>query len=121
MKRTHLSFYYLIGYLIPSGLALLLVPQVALKLLFSSGAYGDLMPRVVGIFALVLGILVLQIVRFRIEKLYTTIIAVRAVILVVLFALYLYSLDPLFLSLMVVVGFGFVLSSTCYWLDTHSK
>ena len=36
MKRTHYSLYYLIGYLIPGGLALLLVPQLALKFMFST-------------------------------------------------------------------------------------
>jgi uncharacterized protein YjeT (DUF2065 family) len=63
MKRTHYSPYYLIGYLIPGGLALLLAPQLALKLMFSSGQYGDVLPRVVGMLMVALGIFVMQAVR----------------------------------------------------------
>jgi uncharacterized protein YjeT (DUF2065 family) len=120
MKRTHLSLYYLIGYLIPAGIALLIVPQLALKLLFSNGSYGDVMPRLVGMVLLALGILVLQLVRHRLEVLYTTVLAVRGGMLVILLGLYLYSRDPLFLSLLVVVGFGFLLTGVSYWLDWQS-
>ncbi len=120
MKRTRLSLFYLIGYLIPSGLALLLLPQLTLKLLFSNGDYGDVMPRLVGVFALVLGILVFQIVRYRVEALYITILAARGGILVVLLGLLLYSHDPVFISLMAVIGLGVVLTSVSYWLDRQS-
>src|SRR5207247_735630 len=54
MPRTRLSLFYLIGYLVPSGLAFLLAPQLTLKLLFSNGSYGDVMPRLVGVFILTL-------------------------------------------------------------------
>ena len=81
MKKTHLSLYYLIGYLIPSGLLLLVAPQVALKLLFSNGSYGDVMPRLLGMVMLALGVFVLQAIRYRLEVLYTTALAVRAVML----------------------------------------
>src|SRR3970040_1728257 len=105
MKRTHLSLYYLVGYLIPAGIALITVPQIALKLLLSNGAYGDVLPRLVGVVLLALGIIVLQIVRLHIDALYTTTLMARAVILVCLFGLYLYARDPLFLVLIGVVGF----------------
>jgi len=113
--------FYLIGYLVFSGLALLLAPQLTLKLLFSNGSYGDVMPRLVGMFVLTLGVLAAQIVRHRIEALYTTLLAVRAGILVVLLGLFLYSGDPLFITLMVVVGLGVLLTGTSYWLDRQSK
>ena len=121
MRRTRLSLFYLIGYLVFSGLALLLAPQLTLKLLFSNGSYGDVMPRLVGMFVLTLGVLAAQIVRQRIEMLYTTLLAVRGGILVVLLGLYLYSGDPLFITLMVVVGLGVLLTGTSYWLDRQSQ
>lgn len=121
MHRTRLSLFYLITYLVFSGLALLLAPQLTLKLLFSNGSYGDVMPRLVGMFVLTLGVLVAQIVRLRIEPLYTTLLAVRGGILVILFGLFLYSGDPLFITLMVVVGLGVLLTGTSYWLDLRSK
>ncbi len=121
MKRTHLSLYYLFSYLIVAGLALMTVPQFALRLLFSNGNYGELMPRLLGVVLFALGVFVFQTVRHSVEVLYTTTLAVRAVILAVLLGLYLYSADPLFISLMVIVGFGFVLTGVSYWLDRQGR
>ena len=117
MKRTHLSLYYLVAYLILAGLALIVVPGFALKLLFSNGAYGDVMPRLLGVILLALGIVILQIVRLRLEALYSTTLIVRSIILVALLGLYLYAQDPLFLVLMAVVGLGVALTGISYWRD----
>ena len=117
MKKTHLSLYYLVGYLIPGGVALIIAPQWALKLLLSNGNYADVLPRLVGVLLLALGIVILQIVRIHVDVLYSTTLAVRSVILVCLFGLYLYSQDPLFLMLLGIVGLGFVLTGISYWLD----
>lgn len=48
MHRTRLSLLYLAGYLTFAGLALLLVPTFALRLLFSNGDYGGVFPRLAG-------------------------------------------------------------------------
>ena len=117
MKRTHLSLYYLFTYLILAGLALITAPQFALKLLFSNGSYGDVMPRLLGVVLLALGIVIFQIVRLQAEALYSTTLIVRSIILVCLFGLYLYARDPFFLVLIGVVGLGVVLTGTSYWLD----
>ena len=117
MKKTHLSLYYLVGYLIPAGVALIIAPEWALKLLLSNGNYGDVLPRLVGVILLALGMVILQIVRLHVDVLYSATLIVRSVILVCLFGLYLYSLDPLFLTLLGIVGFGFVLTSISYWSD----
>jgi hypothetical protein len=119
MHKTRLSLFYLAGYTIPSGLLLLLVPQVALQLLFSNRVadYGDIMPRLVGAVVLALAMIVVQVIRLRVEALYTTFIAVRAVLVTCLALLYFYSRDPLFISLFVVVGLGFVLTVAGYLAD----
>ena len=117
MKRTHLSLYYLTTYLILSGLALIAAPQLALRLLFSNGNYGDVLPRLLGVIMLALGIVVFQIVRLQIEALYSTTLIARSIILPCLIGLYIYSHDPFFLVLIGVVGLGFILTSTSYWLD----
>jgi hypothetical protein len=121
MKRTHYSLYYLIGYLIPGGLALLLALQLALKLMFSTGEYGDVLPRFVGLLMVALGIIVSQAVRHRLEVLYPTALIVRSGMLPVMLGLYLYSGDPLFITLLVIVGFGVVLTGGSYWLDRRDK
>jgi hypothetical protein len=58
VKRTHLSLYYLAGYLLPAGalLLLLLVPEFATKLLLSNRTYDDAPFRLVGILLIGLGI-----------------------------------------------------------------
>ena len=117
MRRTHLSLFYVAAYLVAAGIALMFVPSLALKLLFSSGTYGDVMPRLLGVVLLALGLVVVQIIRHRVEGLYTTTLGVRAIIVASLVALFVYSKDPLFISLIVVVGIGMILTGTSYLLD----
>jgi len=117
VRRTRLSFFYLAAYLLGAGVALVLVPSLALKLLFSNGNYGDVMPRLLGVVLLALGLIIVQIMRHRVDVLYPTTLGVRAVIVVGLVALFIYSKDPLFISLMVVVGIGMILTGTSYLLD----
>lgn len=121
MKRTRLSLFYLAGYLLLSGIFLIVAPQFALRLLFSNGEYGDVMPRLLGVVLFALGVVIVQIIRFRLDVLYTTTLFVRGVILLVLLALYLYSRDPFFLVLLGVVGLGVVLTTTSYLLDRKNK
>ena len=68
MRLTRLSLYYVVAYLAVAGLSLLLVPQFALSLLLSNNApaYGDVMPRFVGMTLIGIDILVFQIVRLSI-------------------------------------------------------
>lgn len=121
MKRTHMSLYYLIGYLIPGGIALLTFPQLTLKLFFSNSNYGDVLPRFVGMLMLALGIIVLQAVRHRLEVLHPTALIVRSGMLPIMLGLYLYSGAPLFITLLLVVGIGVMLTGVSYWLDRRSK
>jgi hypothetical protein len=117
MRRTNLSLIYVATYLLASGVFLLLVPRLALHLLFSTGDYGDILPRLAGLLLLGLGILVVQIVRYRLSALYTTTLAVRVVFCIGFVVLYVMSRDPLFLVLIGVVGVGVVATSVSYVLD----
>jgi small basic protein len=116
-----LSLYYLATYLLGAGIALILVPSLALTLLFTRGHYGDVLPRLLGVVLLALGIVIVQIIRHRLEVLYTTTLLVRVFIMVVLAALLVYSGDPLFISLMVVVGLGMVFTGASYLSDRRAK
>ena len=121
MRRTRISLFYVIGYLLPGGLGLLVAPQLALKLLFSNGTYSDVMPRMVGLMMLALGVFVLQIVRKKIEALYLTALAVRSAMLPVLMWFYAASRDPLFAALLGIVGFGVVYTGVSYRLDLRDR
>lgn len=114
MRLTHLSLYYLAGYLLSAGVALMLAPALALALLLSNGQYGDVLPRLLGVVLFALGVFVAQIIRHRLTVLYPTTLAVRAVILTVIAALYATSGDPFFLVLLGIVGLGFILTGAAY-------
>ena len=121
VRRTRLSLFYLATYLLGAGVALIVVPSLALTLLFAKGHYGDVMPRLLGVVLLALGIVIVQIIRHRLEVLYTTTLLVRVFIMLVLAGLLVYSGDPLFISLMVVVGLGMVLTGTSYLSERRTK
>jgi hypothetical protein len=120
VRRTRLSFYYLAAYLLGAGTALVFAPSLALRLLFASGHYGDVMPRLLGVVLFALGLVIVQIMRHRLEVLYTTTLVLRAFIVAVLVGLLIYSRDPLFIALLVVVGFGMVLTGASYLADRRS-
>lgn len=120
MRTTRLSLFYLATYLVGAGVALVAAPGLALTLLFSNGHYGDVMPRLLGVVLFTLGVVVVQIIRHRVEALYTTTLAVRLVIVLVLAGLFVYSHDPLFISLFVVVGIGMILTGSSYVRDRRS-
>ena len=120
VRRTRLSLYYLAAYLVGAGIALIVAPSLALKLLFASGQYGDVLPRLLGVVLLALGIVIVQIIRHQVEVLYTTTLIVRTLIVAVLIGLFIYSHDPLFISLVVVVVFGMVLTGSTFLLDRRS-
>jgi uncharacterized protein YjeT (DUF2065 family) len=122
MRRTRLSLFYLAGYLLPTGVLLLVAPDLSLRLLLSNGDYGsDVFLRVAGLLLLAIGIFVVQIIRLRAEVLYSTTLMVRAVFVVGFLGFYWYTHDPLFLVILGVVGLGVVLTSTSYWLDRHER
>jgi len=121
MNRTRLSLYYLAGYLTFAGLALLLVPTFALKLLLSNGDYGEVFPRLAGMLLVGLAILVTQIIRHRVEVLYPTTLVVRLFFLGVFAYLYLRSNDPFFLVVFGIVALGVILTGYSYLTErgTH--
>ena len=48
LPRTRLSLYYLVGYTLPVGVALMFVPQTTMNLLLTNHAYDDLGLRMFG-------------------------------------------------------------------------
>jgi uncharacterized protein YjeT (DUF2065 family) len=117
MPRTRISLIYVVTYLLGAGIFLLIAPRLALKLLFSTADYGEIMPRLNGLLLVGLGMFVLQIVRHRVVALYATALAVRGVFCAGFIALYLLSRDPFFLVLLGVVGVGMLMTSASYILD----
>ena len=120
MHRTNLSLYYLAGYLIPAGLLLLLVPEFATKLLLSNRTYDYAPFHLAGVLLLVIGILIAQIIRHKLEMLYSTTLVARALISATLLWLFLTTGDPFFAVILVIVLIGVCLTAVSYWLDRRS-
>jgi hypothetical protein len=114
MHRTRLSLFYLAGYLTFAGLALLLVPTFALRLLLSNGHYGEVFPRLAGMLLLGLAVLIIQIIRHRIDALYPTTLALRLFFLVVLAYLFVTSGDPFFMIVFGIVALGVLFTGYAY-------
>ena len=64
MRKTRLSLFYLLSYLTMTGLALLFVPQMTLKLLFANHEYSDAFVQVTGVLLLGLAIVVITIIQY---------------------------------------------------------
>jgi len=114
MKRTRLSFFYLISYLWLGGFGLLIAPQLSAALLQSNADYPDIMLRALGMFMIGIGIIIVQIVRYQIEVLYPTTLIVRLFFCVCLLLFFFTASDPLFLVLLGIVGLGLLLTGSCY-------
>lgn len=117
MRRTNLSLYYLAGYLVPAGLFLLLIPEFATKLLLSNRTYDYAPFHLVGVLLLVIGILVIQVIRHKLEMLYSTTLVARALISATLLWLFLATGDPFFAVILVIVLVGVGLTGVSYVLD----
>jgi uncharacterized protein YjeT (DUF2065 family) len=117
VSRALCSLYYPAFYLTAAGLGLVLAPDLALKMFFSSGHYGDVMPRMAGATTLALGILVVQIIRLRVEGLYATLVGARVMLCAVWLSLFFYTRDPFFLIVFVMVAVGMIWTAVGLLLD----
>ena len=114
MSRTRISLYYLASYLLFGGVGLVFFPGPSLKLFLSTGNYDFSMVRLTGVLLIGLAIIVIQVIRHRVEVLYPTTLLVRLVILVVLIWNYSAAGDPLFLVLTCIVGLGVLITGSSY-------
>ena len=121
MPKTRLSLFYLAGYLIPAGLLLLFAPTFSTRLLLSNGQYGEIFPRLAGMLLIGLGLLIVQMIRLRLDVLYSTTLAIRLFFCVCLLVFYFLSQDPFFLVLLAIVGFGLVFTGVSYFMDRQQK
>jgi len=117
MRRTHLSLYYLAGYVLPAGVLLVFVPTFATTLLLSNVTYDEPPLRLAGLVLIALGILIVQIIRHSVEALYTTTLAVRSVLSLGLLALLISTGNPFFGVVLIVVLIGVALTGASYLVD----
>ena len=111
MPKTRLSLYYTATYLLFGGFGLLLTPDLTMVLLLSNVNYHTIIIRAVGMLFIGLGFLVVQIIRMDVRSLYPSVVLICGVYSVCLVAFYLMTLNPFFLTLLVIVIIGIVLTS----------
>jgi hypothetical protein len=121
MQRTRLSLFYLGSYLSIIGAGLLFAPHGTLKILQSSGDYGDVFPRVAGMLMSGLGLSIFGIIRARSSELYPATLLIRAYFIACIVAFYAMTRDSFFLVLVGIVGLGLVLTLGSYLVDRRSS
>ncbi|MDH3471436.1 MAG: hypothetical protein OEM94_08995 [Acidimicrobiia bacterium] len=99
---------YVVGYLTFGGLGMAIVPDQFLDLFQSNQEYGDVMPRVVGMFMITLAAFIAMTIYFEDYKYYPFSIAARTFIVLVLFAVYFIDRDPFFLVINAIVLVGLI-------------
>ena len=123
MKIARISMFYLVGYLLPAGVLLLVAPRFVFETFQSSQpeSYGDVIPRVAGALAIALGLIVGQIIRFRLEMMHSTLVGVRVFLVGTWIWLYTRTHDPFFLILAAIVGFGAALTAVGLAVDKRES
>lgn len=114
MKKTRLSLYYLASYLLIGGFSMLFFPNFTLKLFLSNGDYGEIMPRLAGMFLVGIGLLISRIIQVGDDALYSVTLIVRGFFLICFLWLYYLSKDPLFLVFIAIVGLGFLITGSLF-------
>ena len=110
LPRTRLSLYYLVGYTLPVGMALMFVPQTTMNLLLTNHAYDDLGLRMFGVLLFSLGIIASGMIINKASSVYLVTLFVRGFIIAALFVLYSLYGDPALLAVNLVVTVGWALT-----------
>ena len=121
MKLKRIAWTYLTGYLALGGIGFAFFPTETQKIFLSDIDYGNVMPRLVGVFMCLLSFIIFSMLRNKDWKYYPTTIIAR--IPVVLFIIYLYyiSCNPMFLVINAIVILGLAMSVAGYFLNRKEK
>ncbi|NIO07415.1 MAG: hypothetical protein GTO40_05210 [Deltaproteobacteria bacterium] len=111
MPKTRISLYYLATYLLFGGFGFLLTPQFTTKLLLSSADFDTIILRVLGMFLIGLGFLIVQVIRLSVSDLYGSTLIMLGVFCICLVAFFMMTYNLFFLIMLLVVFLGVVLTS----------
>ncbi len=117
MPKTRLSLYYLATYLLFGGFGFLLTPTLTTTLLLSSEDFDNMILRVLGMFMIGLGFLIVQLIRLRVNVLYASTMIMLVVFCVCLIAFFMMTYNLFFLTLLVIVVVGLVFTSWSLFQD----
>ena len=108
MKAKKMTLAYLVTYLAIGGFGFTLFPNQILKLFLSNGSYGEIMPRIAGMFMCALSFLIFRILKNEDWHYYSATIYVRSSIVLILLWLFYKSSDPMLIVLIGIVLIGLI-------------
>ncbi len=103
-----ISFWYLACYLSFGGLGFAFLPDVTLSMFLSNTDYGDVMPRVAGMFMILLGGLIANMAAAKDFNYYRYSVLARTFAVGFLIYLQLKTGNPLFIVLLIIVLIGYL-------------
>ena len=121
MKAKKITLTYIVIYLAIGGLGFTFFPNQILELFLSNGNYGDIMPRIAGMFMCALSFLIFRIIRNEDWHYYSATIYVRSSIVLILSWLFYKSGDPMLLVLMGIVLIGLIPSVIIHLKNAGQK
>ncbi len=121
MPKTQLSLYYLATYLLFGGFGFLLTPRLTMKLLLSDADFDQMILRVLGMFMVGLGFLIVQVIRLRVSVLYASTLIMLVVFCICLTAFFMMTYNLFFLTMLVIVVIGIVLTSWSLFEDRKAN
>ena len=121
MPKTRLSLYYLATYLLFGGFGFLLTPSLTMKLLLTDAEFDRMILRVLGMFMIGLGFLVVHLIRFRVSALYSSTLIMLGVFCICLMAFFMMTYNLFFMIMLVVVVIGVALTGSCLFVDTKGN
>ena len=114
MPRTRRSLFYLASYLTITGLALLFIPHLFLKLLFANHEYPGAFVQFSGILMIGLAVVVMNIIKYGNRILYRTTLMARIPMWICTLGLYVYTRETFFIVVLCVLGLGILLTGSFY-------
>ncbi|GEM_PF-5277126 len=114
MPKTRRSLFFVAAYLLATGLAMLLAPQLTLRLMFASHEYPDAFVQMAGVLMLGLGIVVINVILYGNRDFYRATLVARIPMWICILGLYLQTRENFFIVVLCVLGTGIVVTGSCY-------
>jgi hypothetical protein len=106
--------FYLAGYLTLTGLALIFIPHLFLRLLFANHEYPGAFVQFSGVLMIGLAVVVMNVIKYGNRALYRTTLMARIPMWILTLGLYFYTNETFFIVVLCVLGLGIVLTGTFY-------
>jgi uncharacterized membrane protein YoaK (UPF0700 family) len=116
-----ISLWYIAVYLVTGGIGFAFLPDFTFRLFLSNGNYGDVMPRAMGMFMIMLGGLVGRMASKRDDRYFGYTILARIFAVSLIAYLLVKSGDPMFIFVLAIVLIGLLPSMYFAYRDRNTN